>query len=438
MKYVIGCFFSAILGAAVTLMWADPQAERAASAQPPRPTGPTLRPIAPPPGSVPVPTDPRPSDPRPTEPRPSDPRPSLPKPVDPFGTGPDPLPAEPTRIVPIAPRPAASTGPADVLPDEAAGIAVYERCNKSVANITVQIGGGEGFLGFDGATEEGGGSGVVIDKAGHVLTNFHVLEDARQVEVTLFDGESYEAHFVGADPINDLAVIRIEAPADKLFPAELGASDSLRVGQRVFAIGNPFGLERTMTTGIISSLNRTLEVRNGRSIRAIIQIDAAVNPGNSGGPLLDARGRLIGINTAIASRVGQSSGVGFAIPVNLAKRVCPQLIENGRVIRPDVGIAAVFQTDQGLRIERLIPGGPAEQAGLRGPTVTRTRRGVFVLEKTDRSTADLIVAVDGQPVKTADDLLSYVESKEIGERVTLTIIRDGHEIGLAVTLARGE
>ncbi|HCS53511.1 MAG TPA: serine protease, partial [Planctomycetaceae bacterium] len=182
--------------------------------------------------------------------------------------------------------------------------------------------------------EEGTGSGMVIDKSGHILTNFHVIEDVREVAVTLFNGESYDATYVGSDPVNDLAVIRIEAPPEELIPVRMGNSSKLKVGMNVYAIGNPFGLERTLTTGIISSLSRSLKINGDRTIKSIIQIDAAVNPGNSGGPLLDSHGRMIGINTAIYSKTGQSSGVGFAIPVNLAKRVIPQLIRHGHVIRP--------------------------------------------------------------------------------------------------------
>src|SRR5690606_38519378 len=163
---------------------------------------------------------------------------------------------------------------------------------------------------------------------------------------------------------------------------------------RVFAIGNPFGLERTMTTGIISSLNRSLQIRGNRTVKSIIQIDAAVNPGNSGGPLLDTRGRLIGMNTAIPSRNGQSAGVGFAIPSNLITRVAPQLIRHGRVIRPEIGILRVYETDDGLLVARLTPGGPAERAGLRGPQITRSKRGPFVMERVDRSAGDLIIKVD--------------------------------------------
>lgn len=321
--------------------------------------------------------------------------------------------------------------------EEAVNVAVYENCNRSVVNITTQGVRGEGFFAMQ-VPERGSGSGVVLDRTGHVLTNYHVIEDARQVEITLYDGQSYKGKFIGADPINDLAVLQIDAPKDVLYPVIFGDSNILQVGMKVFAIGNPFGLERTMTTGIISSLNRSLQIRGNRSIRSIIQIDADINPGNSGGPLLSARGHLIGLTTAIASQNGQSAGVGFAIPVNLAKRVVPQLIQHGRVIRPDIGIQRVYETDKGLLIAKLAPGGPAEKANLQGPRVFRERRGPFVVERIDRSAADLIVQVDGKPVESTDEFLSYIESRKIGSQVELTVIREGRKVVVPVTLGQSE
>jgi S1-C subfamily serine protease len=318
-------------------------------------------------------------------------------------------------------------------PDEAVAVAVYERVNRSVVNITTKTTRGDAFL-FLEYSAEGSGSGSIIDTQGHIITNYHVVEDAREVAVTLYDGKTWDATVIGADPINDVAVIKIDAPESVLTPVEFADSSNLKVGMRVFAIGNPFGLERTMTTGIISSLNRSLQIRGNRTIKSIIQIDAAVNPGNSGGPLLDAHGRLIGMNTAIASNTGQSAGVGFAIPVNLCTRVLPQLIRHGRVFRPEIGVQQVYETDQGLLIARLVPGGPAERAGLRGPAIDRRRRGPFLLERVDRSAADLIVAVDGEEVKTADDFLGLIERHEAGERVVLTILREGRKMNVPVTL----
>lgn len=318
-------------------------------------------------------------------------------------------------------------------PDETVNVAVYDAVNRSVVNITSKAAKGERFLLME-LEVEGAGSGAVIDRQGHIVTNNHVVRDSKAISVTLYNGESYEATVVGADPLNDLAVIKIDAPAEELFPLTLGDSRSLRVGMRVFAIGNPFGLERTLTTGIISSLDRTLKIREGWSIRSIIQTDAAINPGSSGGPLLDAHGRLIGINTAIATTTGQSAGVGFAIPVSLVRRVIPQLLTHGRVIRPDIGIVKVYQTDKGLLIAAMRSGSPAEVAGLRGPTITRGRRGPFTVEKIDRTAADLIVGVDEVKIVTAEDFLSYIEEKRPGERVTLTIIREGKKQKVPVQL----
>ena len=317
--------------------------------------------------------------------------------------------------------------------DEQVNIAVYENVNRSVVNITTRGARTEGFFLMEVPTE-GAGSGSILDKSGHIVTNNHVIDGARQVMVTLFDGKSYEARFVGADTINDVAVIKVDAPADMLHPVVFGDSRRLRVGMRVFAIGNPFGLERTLTTGIISSLNRSVQIHEHRTVKSIIQIDAAINPGNSGGPLLDSHSRLIGMNTAIATKTGQSAGVGFAIPAGLIARIVPQLIEKGHVVRPEVGIAKVFETEHGLLIERLIPGGPAERAGLQGPRNVTRRRGPFVVESVDRSTADLIVAVDGKKVTNADDFLGIIEAKEPGNQVSLTIVRKGKEMQVQVVL----
>lgn len=325
-------------------------------------------------------------------------------------------------------------------PEERVNIGVYDRVNRSVVNITTRIPRAELFFALEPA--EGAGSGSVLDQEGHILTNYHVIEGAQEVRVTLFNGETYDAGLIGADPVFDIAVLRISAPRQILFPVEFGNSANLRVGQKVYAIGNPFGLERTMTVGIISSLNRSLPSRSGRTMKSIIQIDAALNQGNSGGPLLDSRGRLIGMNTAIASPTGANTGVGFAIPINSIQRVVPQLIEKGRVVRPDIGITRVYQTEQGLVIATLAEGGPAERAGLRGFRVVRQqkRRGPFVYDETkiDRSAADLIVAVDGQRVRKADDLLSAIERKRPGEELTLTVVREGREVKVAVVLGAGE
>ncbi len=339
------------------------------------------------------------------------------------------------------PSPAAAQPPADELtPEERVHVAVYEACNKSVVNINTKVATPTMFL-ID-VVQDGAGSGSVIDKLGHILTNYHVVEGAKEIQVTLFDGKSYDARVVGRDPSTDVSVLKIEAPAESLHPLRLGDSSRLKVGQRVYAIGNPFGLERTLTTGIVSSLNRSLPARNNRTIKSIIQIDAAINPGNSGGPLIDSRGRVIGMNTAIASRSGQSAGVGFAIPSSVIGRVVPELITSGRVVRPETGIERVYETEKGLVIATLIPGGPAEQAGLRGfKLVTqRKRQGPFVYDSksVDRSSADTIVAVSGQPTPTADDFLSAIDSHHPGQEVVITILREGRETPVRVRLAAAE
>jgi S1-C subfamily serine protease len=314
-------------------------------------------------------------------------------------------------------------------PDEAVNVAVYEAINKSVVNINTKS-SHSALLAFE-VTAEGTGSGSILDKAGHIVTNFHVIADANDVVVTLHDGKQYDASFIGADPENDVAVIRVKAPADVLFPVAIGDSSHLRVGMKCYAIGNPFGLERTLTTGSISSVDRSLQIRN-RTIKQIIQIDAAINPGNSGGPLLDSHGRLIGINTAIASKTGQSAGVGFAIPANLVARVVPELIRHGKVIRPEIGVR-LLKTDKGLLVAQLQTSGPAEKAGLRGPKVSR-KTGLLGGTRIDYGAADIVVAVDDEDVKTQDEFLSMVESKRPGEEVIVTVQREGRKVNVPVTL----
>jgi S1-C subfamily serine protease len=355
------------------------------------------------------------------------------------GSGPAAV-AQPPAVAP-SPILAPAAAPADpgrsFTPEERTNIAVYEAVNRSVVNINTKATVATGLLLIE-MPSEGAGSGIVLDRQGHLLTNFHVVEGAKEIQVLLYDGSSHPAAVVGFDPATDVAVIKVDAPADLLQPVAFGTSNDLRVGQRVFAIGNPFGLERTLTTGIISSLNRSLPTRTGRTIKSIIQTDAAINPGNSGGPLLDSGSRLIGMNTAIASRTGQSAGVGFAIPVGTLARIVPQLIERGKVIRPDAGISRVYQSDAGLVVATLTAGGPAERAGLRGFKVVRERRrqGPFTMEfeRVDRSGADLIVAVGGQAVRTADDFLSAVESKNPGDQVLITVQREGHRLDIPVVL----
>lgn len=333
----------------------------------------------------------------------------------------------------VAPTP----GDEEMTPEERVNVAVYEMANRSVVNITTESVRRDLFLAE--IRSEGEGSGIILDKQGHVLTNYHVVEGAEAIQVTLFTTNNYEAKVVGVDPQSDVAVLKIAAPAEDLVPVVFGDSGHLRVGQRVFAIGNPFGLERTLSTGIIASLDRSIpNRRTKRTFKQMIQIDAAINPGNSGGPLLDSHGRMIGMNMAIASKTGESAGVGFAMPVNTLARVVPQLIQNGRVRRPDSGIIRVYQTDRGLLIAKLAPGGAAERAGLRGEVVQQKRQGLLVFESVDRSKADLIVGVDGQKITTADDFLSAIERKQPGERVTVSVIREGRKLDVPLVLDLGE
>jgi S1-C subfamily serine protease len=324
-------------------------------------------------------------------------------------------------------------------PEERTNINVYEKANRSVVHITTKA--DKTTLIFLEVPTEGAGSGSVLDKDGHILTNNHVIEGATEIRVTLASGESYDGQIVGRDLPNDVAILRIAAPPELLVPIDLGDSSRLKVGQIVYAIGNPFGLERTMSSGIISSLNRSLPSK-GRTMRSMIQIDAALNRGNSGGPLLDTRGRLIGMNTAIASTTGENTGVGFAIPVDTIRRVASQLIETGHVVRADSGITHVLPTERGLTIVMLTPGGPAEKAGLRGFKIIRDqeRRGPFVVEKrrVDRSQADTIVSVDGHKVASGDDFLTAIEQHRPGEEARLGILRGGRTVEVPVTLSAGE
>ena len=325
-------------------------------------------------------------------------------------------------------------------PEERVNVQVYEKCNKSTVNIdTKSVQRRAAFFGLAPEVESAErGSGIVLDKQGHILTNFHVVEGAREINVTLFNGNSYVAEMIGVDPPTDIAVLKIAAPERELFPVEIADSSKLLVGQKVFAIGNPFGLERTLTGGIISSLNRTIgsRVRN-RPIKQVIQIDAAINPGNSGGPLLDTKGRMIGMNTAIASRVGENSGVGFAIPTNNIQRIVPLLIKDGKVTRADMGVQ-IFETENGLQIREVKPEGPAERAGLQGPKLVEersNRAGFSIMRRSvDTSAADTIIAVDDKPVKKADEFFSIIEEHKAGDRVMVSVLRDGKTVKVPVVL----
>ncbi|MGE3819524.1 MAG: S1C family serine protease [Isosphaeraceae bacterium] len=334
-------------------------------------------------------------------------------------------------VSPVRPRPIAPPSAEAATSDEQVNIQVYALANRSVVNITTAV-EPVGFFGEEVAS--GSGSGFVIDKKGHILTNYHVVESANAVQVTLFDGSAHPARVIGADAANDVAVVKIDAPAELLFPLPLGDSAAVVVGQKVLALGNPFGLERTLTTGIVSALDRSLRSKNNRTIKGIIQTDAAVNPGNSGGPLLNARGEVIGVNTAIISQVGQSAGISFAVPINGIARILQSLIENGRVIRADLGITRVFTTAEGLLVLGLVDGGPADRAGILPIRLRVENRGGFRVRRLDPSTADLIVAVDGKRVRSVEDLLIAVESHAPGETVQIGIVREGEVMEIPVVL----
>jgi S1-C subfamily serine protease len=331
-------------------------------------------------------------------------------------------------------------------------INLYARVSPSVVNINV-IGAIEEFSnpeapGFPESPfpeeffQQGLGSGFVIDTEGHIVTNNHVVEGARRIQVHFSDDTEAEAEVVGSDPHTDLAVIKVNVPAALLHPVELGESDTLRVGQRAIAIGNPFGFERTVTTGIISAVGRVLLQSSGFSLSNLIQTDAAINPGNSGGPLLDSRGRVIGVNTIIFTDTGISSGVGLAVPVNTVKRVVPELIESGHFAHPWLGIrgysisaglaeALDLPMDRGVLIAEVIGNGPSAQAGLRGG-----QREVPVEGFIEPIVAggDIIVAINDTEIRSMDDLITYLESAVVGQEVELTIIRDGDERHLTVKL----
>jgi S1-C subfamily serine protease len=335
---------------------------------------------------------------------------------------------------------ATALAPTQLTPEELTNIRVYEAANRGVVNINTKFESFDRFLGMVVPTPgQGSGSGAVIDRNGHILTNYHVVEGAEDIQVTLAGGKQREAALVGYDAEHDIAILKVDAPSDELYPIAFGSSDNLRVGQRVYALGNPFGLEGTITTGIISALNRTLPSRiAGRELQSIIQTDAALNPGNSGGPLLDTSGRIIGMNVAIATKSGQNAGLGFAIPINRIARYVPELIATGKITRPDIGIIAVQETDKGLQIVGTNEDGPAAKSGLRGWRIVQrqVRRGPFVTtqRKQDRDYADFIVAVDGRPVQTGNALIEAIEAHKPGDQIMLTIIREGQPQQVAVTL----
>lgn len=335
------------------------------------------------------------------------------------------------------PPPAAA--PTELTPEEQRNIRVYESANRSVVNIDTRTVRRDPFF-MTQTQSEGSGSGAILDRQGHIITNYHVVDGAQDIEVTLASNNVYPAVLVGKDKEHDIAVLRVEAPADELTPIELGSSEHLRVGQRVYALGNPFGWDGTLTSGIISSLNRNLPSRvPGRLMQSLIQTDAAMNPGNSGGPLLDTSARMVGMCVAIATSTGENTGVGFAIPVDRIKQILPQLIEHGHVIKADIGITHVMETEQGLVVAQVAEGGPADAAGIRGfeIRVERRRQGPYVYESRsiDRAAADRIVAVNGKPMRTGVQFRDTIWEYDPGDVVTLTLIRNGQQIDVPVTLA---
>ena len=323
--------------------------------------------------------------------------------------------------------------------EEKNNISVYEKVADGVVNVTSTAIQMDFF--FNAFPTQGSGSGSIIDTKGHILTNHHVVADAQKLEVTLADGSKWPAKLIGSDPDSDLAVIKIDAPKEKLKVILMGDSKNLRIGQKVLAIGNPFGLERTLTTGIISSLGRTIRSEVGTLMEDIIQTDAAINPGNSGGPLLNSGGEIIGINSAIISPSGGSVGIGFAIPVNTARRVVPELISKGYVSYSWIG--ATVQTlipeiakflklnkvERGAMIAEAVKGGPADKAGLKGGDQRVQVGNMIVIVG-----GDIVVKADQHDVKTNDELIRYIREKKPGDTILLKVFRKGKFEEVKVTL----
>ena len=328
-----------------------------------------------------------------------------------------------------APRTVAARG--DLAPAEKATVELFQRVSPTVLHVFAQPGGGRGLTDPEG---EGGGAqtgtGFVWDEAGHVVTNNHVVQGAGgPIAVRLASGETVPATLVGGAPNYDLAVLRLGRVSKPPPPIAIGTSADLKVGQAAFAIGNPFGLDQTLTTGVVSALQRRLPTSEGREIADVIQTDAAINPGNSGGPLLDSAGRLIGVNTAIFSPSGASAGIGFAIPVDVVNRVVPQLIANGRMPTPGIGIIAAQEAAaarvgiEGVVVVRTLPGSPAQQAGLRG------------IDPQTGEIGDVIVGVNGKPVRRLSDLIQALEQTGVGQSVQITVERSGRTVTLPVNVA---
>jgi putative serine protease PepD len=340
---------------------------------------------------------------------------------------------QPASVAFTEEAPTGITNPA-AAPDEQNNIDVYRKLSPGVVNVH-STSYARDFFGYV-EPRQGSGSGSVIDQNGHILTNHHVIEGASKVAVSFGGQKNYAATIVGRDPDTDLAVIKlVEMPKEGLTVIPLGDSDRLEVGQKVLAIGNPFGLDRTLTTGVISGLQRPIHARNGRPIEGAIQTDASINPGNSGGPLLDSHGRMIGINSQILSPSGASAGVGFAIPVNIAKRIVPQLVRSGEVRRPKLGITSrdvaqlrdriELPVAEGVLIWQVAPSGAAASAGLRGVTPT---------ENGDLELGDIIVGMDGEKLDNADDLYRLLDKHQIGDVAQVQIFRNGRRATVPVRL----
>ena len=333
-----------------------------------------------------------------------------------WGPGRQPLP-------PADPRPVTARG--NLAEDEQTNISVFKAVSPSAVNVTTLGLARDFFSSNVMQVPQGQGTGIVWDDRGHVVTNFHVIQGAKAARVTLSDQSVWKADLVGAFPDRDLAVLRIDAPKEKLRPINVGSSKDLQVGQKVYAIGNPFGLDQTLTTGIISALDREIESVTQRPIRGVIQTDAAINPGNSGGPLLDSAGRLIGVNTAIYSPSGASAGIGFAIPVDEVNRVVPRLISGGNFVRPTLGVQVApleFQgklgIDKGVAIIGVLPRSGAAAAGLK--PFQRDPGGELVV-------GDVIVAVGGKTVTTLDEIFDVLEQHKPGDTITLSLKRAGND-----------
>jgi len=326
-------------------------------------------------------------------------------------------------------------------PTENENVRIYRQASPAVANIVTRTVEYDFF--YNPVPVEGAGSGFVIDTDGHILTNFHVVQGAQTIEVTLGDQTRYKAKLIGADTRNDIALIQIDTKGKKLTPLPLGDSRNLLVGQRALAIGNPFGFSSTLTTGIVSALGRTVQTSDTTFIDEAIQTDASINRGNSGGPLLDSHGQVIGINSAIYSPSGSAAGIGFAIPINTGRRVAEDLIKYGRVRRatlgaegralwPELSQALGLNVDSGILIERVEPGGPAAQAGIRGGD-RPGRQGLQQL----RVGGDVLIAVDGKAVTSQMDLNLMLNRSWPGNTITLTVVRDGKKINIPVKLGEG-